>query len=150
MTRLGKALKLNDSIRIKTFELGGNTLKVRVPLTKELDEVNKSIIEISQDDIKVRLDKMTSALLSEKVEGVEVKDDDVIVNGISTKETVSSILMMEKKITEYFKFLVPEQGNFDDISYEEIDSEFPLQVQFELLEKINEVIQPGYKDARKN
>lgn len=150
MTRLGKALKLNDSIRIKTFQLGGNTLKVRVPLTKELDEVNKSIIEISQDDIKARLEKMTSALLSEKVEGVEVKDDDVIVNGISTKETVSSILMMEKKITEYFKFLVPEQGNFDDISYEEIDSEFPLQVQFELLEKINEVIQPGYKDARKN
>lgn len=150
MTRLGKALKLNDSIRIKTFELGGNTLRVRVPLTKELDEVNKSIIEISQDDIKARLDKMTSVLLSEKVEGVEVKDDDVIVNGISTKETVSSILMMEKKITEYFKFLVPEQGNFNDISYEEIDSEFPLQVQFELLEKINEVIQPGYKDARKN
>ena len=150
MTRLSKALKLNDSIRIKTFELGGNTLKVRVPLTKELDEVNKSIIEISQDEIKARLDKMTSALLSEKVEGVEVKDDDVIVNGISTKETVSSILMMEKKITEYFKFLVPEQGNFNDISYEEIDSEFPLQVQFELLEKINQVIQPGYKDARKN
>lgn len=150
MTRLGKALKLNDSIRIKTFELGGNTLKVRVPLTKELDEVNKSIIEISQDDIKARLDKMTSALLSEKVEGVEVKDDDLVVNGISTKETITSILMMEKKITEYFKFLVPEEGNFDDISYEEIDSEFPLQVQFELLEKINEVIQPGYKDARKN
>jgi len=150
MTRLSSALKLNDSIRIKTFELGGNTLKVRVPLTKELDEVNKSIIELSQDEIKARLEKMTSALLSEKVEGVEVKDDDVIVNGISTKETVSSILMMEKKITEYFKFLVPEQGNFDDISYEEIDSEFPLQVQFELLEKINQVIQPGYKDARKN
>ena len=150
MTRLSNALKLNDSIRIKTFQLGNNILKVRVPLTKELEDINKSIIEISQDDIKARLSKMTDTLLSEKVEGVEVKDDDVVVNGISTKETITSILMMEKKITQYFKFLVPEEGNFDDISYEEIDSEFPLQVQFEILEKISEVIQPGYKDARKN
>lgn len=150
MTRLSNALKLNDSIRIKTFQLGNNILKVRVPLTKELEDINKSIIEISQDDIKARLSKMTDTLLSEKVEGVEVKDDDVIVNGISTKETITSVLMMEKKITQYFKFLVPEEGNFDDISYEEIDSEFPLQVQFEILEKISEVIQPGYKDARKN
>jgi hypothetical protein len=57
---------------------------------------------------------------------------------------------METKITEYFKLLIAEQGTLENITYDEIDGEFPLQTQFEFLEKITEVIQPNYKDARKN
>ena len=59
-------------------------------------------------------------------------------------------MQMERKVVEYLKLLVPETGTLDDLTYEEIEQEFPLQVQLELLEKITEVIQPGYKDARKN
>ena len=121
-----------------------------MPLNKELEEVTKRIIDIPEEDVKFRLNKMTETLTKEHIDGVEVKDDDVIVNGISTKETVISILQMEKKITEYFKFLIPQEGTLSDITYTDIEAEFPLQVQFELLEKITEVIQPGYKDARKN
>ena len=66
------------------------------------------------------------------------------------KDNVISVLRMEQKITEYVRLLVPEEGTIADITYEEISEEFPLQVQLELLTKITEAIQPGYKDARKN
>ena len=150
MTRLSTALKTTQQIRTKSFELAGSVFKVVVPLTKQLDEIMQRIIDVPEEDIQVRLKKMTEALTSNELEGVEVKDDDVVVNGISTKETVKSVLQMERKIVEYFKLLVPVEGTLDGLTYEEIDSEFPLQVQFEILEKITEVIQPGYKDARKN
>ena len=48
------------------------------------------------------------------------------------------------------KLLVPEAGNLDDITYEEIEAEWPMAVQLDMTEKIAEAIQPGYKDARKN
>ena len=150
MTRLSTALKTTQQIRTKSFELAGSVFKVVVPLTKQLEEITQRIIDVPEEDIQVRLKKMTEALTSNELEGVEVKDDDVVVNGISTKETIKSVLQMERKIVEYFKLLVPVEGTLDGLTYEEIDSEFPLQVQFELLEKITEVIQPGYKDARKN
>jgi hypothetical protein len=150
MTKLSSALKLKDTIRIKSFELAGHTFKVRVPLSSELEAIVKRVVEVPQEEVSARLTKMTEALTKDPVEGIEVTDDDVIVEGKSTKETVVSVLQMERKITEYMKLLVPEEGTLQDLTYEEIDSEFPLQVQFEIIEKISEAIQPGYKDARKN
>ena len=150
MTRLGSAFNLNGALRTKTFELGGHTFKVKVPLTSELDEMFSRIIQVDEKIVKERLKKMTDALTKEPIEGVEVTKDDVIVNGSSTKETVVSVLQMERKITEYIKLLVPENGDLAELTYEEIEQEFPLQIQLELIEKITEAIQPGYKDARKN
>lgn len=150
MTRLGKALKITDSVRIKTFELAGHTFKVKVPLNAELEAVNKRIYDVPDDVVKARLEKMTSTLRAEKIEGVEVVDDDVIVEGKSVKDTVISVLHMERRVVEYMKFLVPETGDLENLTYEDVEAEFPLQVQFELLESITNAIQPGYKDARKN
>lgn len=150
MTRLGKAFNLNTSIRTKTFELAGHTFKVKVPLTTELDAMFIRISEIDDKEVESRLKKMTDALKKDKIEGVEVTKDDVIVNGTSTKETVISVLQMEKRITEYIRLLVPQEGELNDLTYEEIEQEFPLQIQLELVQKITEAIQPGYKDARKN
>jgi 6-pyruvoyl-tetrahydropterin synthase len=150
MTRLGSAFNLNGALRTKTFELGGHTFKVKVPLTSELDEMFARIIQVDEKIVKERLKKMTDALTKEPIEGVEVTKDDVIVNGASTKETVVSVLQMEKKITEYIKLLVPENGDLSELTYDDIEQEFPLQIQLELIEKITEAIQPGYKDARKN
>jgi 6-pyruvoyl-tetrahydropterin synthase len=150
MTRLASAFNLNGALRTKTFELGGHTFKVKVPLTSELDEMFARIVKIDEKIIKERLKKMTDALTKEPIEGVEITKDDVIVNGSSTKETVISVLQMERKITEYIKLLVPESGDLEELTYDDIEQEFPLQIQLELIEKITESIQPGYKDARKN
>ena len=150
MTKLGSAFNIKPELRIKTFDYCGHTFKVKIPLNKELEDITTRILEVPQEVIDARLKKMTDTLTESKIDGVEVKDGEVFVDGRSTKETVTAVLQMERKIVEYLKLLVPENGTIDDLTYEEVEAEFPLQVQFALLEKIGEVIQPGYKDAKKN
>lgn len=139
MSRLATAFKLNDSIRTKEFELGGFPFKVRVPLDIELENITKRFIAPSDEEIEARIAKMMASLEAEDVKDVEIN-----------KDNVQSIIRMEQKITEYVRLLIPVEGDISDITYEEIAEEFPLQVQLELLTKITEAIQPGYKDARKN
>lgn len=139
MSRLASAFKINDSIRTKEFELGGFPFKVRVPLDSELENITKRFITVSNEAIDSRIKKMTSLLEGEDTEGVEINRDNV-----------QSIIRMEQKIVEYIRLLIPVEGDISDITYEEVSEEFPLQVQIELLNSITEVIQPGYKDARKN
>jgi hypothetical protein len=150
MTKLSLALNVNDSIRIKDFEIGNQKFQVKVPLSHELDEMMKRIADAPPKVVKERLKKMTAALTAEKIEGVEVVEDDVVVDGKSTKDTIVSIVQMENKITEYIKLLVPKEGSLENLTYQEIDEEFTLQTQLEIVEKITEVIQPGYKETRKN
>tara|TARA_R110000868_G_scaffold70430_1_gene206929 strand:- start:21069 stop:21518 length:450 start_codon:yes stop_codon:yes gene_type:complete len=148
--KLGAALKINDTLRVKKFALNGHVFKVKVPLGGELDFINKKMYEISDEEIKPRLEKMKKALEDVKADNIVVSEDDIVVDGKSIKETVTSVLYMEKKIVEYFRFLVPVEGNFNDLTYADIEAEFPLQIQLEMLEGISEAIQPGYKEAKKN
>jgi hypothetical protein len=154
MTRLSSALGSNyasDSLRTKTFELGGHTFKVRVPLTREMELIQERIEIIDESEYKTRFEKMTTSFKdSTAVEGIAVTDDDVIIEGRSTRELVRSIMQMENRTVEYIKLIVPEHDNLDDITYKDIDEEWPFQVQLEVLNKISEAIQPGYKDSRKN
>lgn len=150
MSKLFETLNISPSIRTKTFELYGNTFKVNVPLSSEMDAMIDKIAKIDKEVVDQRLAKMTAALTDTQIEGIEVKDGDVIIEGKSTKEIVISVLQMENRVVEYFKLLVPKEGTLENLTYDEINEEFPLQVQLEIVEKINEAIQPGYKDARKN
>ena len=139
MSRLATAFKLDESIRTKEFELGGFPFKVRVPLDSELEAITKRFISPSNEAIDARIAKMTSLLEGEELNGLEINRDNI-----------QSIIRMEQKITEYIRLLIPVEGSISDITYEEISEEFPLQVQLELLTKITEAIQPGYKESRKN
>ena len=154
MTRLSSALGstyASDSLRTKTFELGGHTFKVRVPLTREMELIQERIEIIDESEYKTRFEKMTTSFKdSTALEGIVVTDDDVIIEGRSTRELVRSIMQMENRTVEYIKLIVPEHDNLDGITYKEIDEEWPFQVQLEVLNKISEAIQPGYKDSRKN
>lgn len=150
MSRLGSALNISEAIRYKTFQLGSNTFKVKVPLTTELEQITERYLTVDESLLKERLEKMTVAIRASGQENIEVTEDDVIVDGKSSKETVKSIIQMEQRITEYVKLLVPANGEINDLTYAEIEEVFPLQIQLELLENIIDAIQPGYKDAQKN
>lgn len=150
MTRLSTAFGDTAALRTKSFILGGHTFKVRVPLSKEMDDIQTRITTLDPNIVESRFNKMTETLRNDTSEGVVVSDTDVTVDGRSSKELVRTIYQMENRITEYVKLLVPENGSLADITYLDIEAEWPLQVQFELVEKIVEVIQPGYKDTRKN
>lgn len=154
MTRISSAFTGNfnaNSLRTKTFELAGHTFKVRIPLTKEMEEIQSKIEKIDEADAQSRFEKMTTSFKdSIAIDGVVVTDDDVVVEGRSTRELVKSIMQMENRTVEYMKLLIPDVGDFDNLTYADIDAEFPLPVQLEILAKIAEAIQPGYKDSRKN
>lgn len=156
MTRFTKAFGEKyqaaiTEIRTRSFKLGEYEFKVRIPLTAEMDALYKRIAEIDEEKAKVRLAKMTDALRESPPENVVIGEDgDVVVDGRSSRTLVQSLLMMENRITEHFKLLVPVEGDFSDITYEEIDAEFPLPVQLEMVDAITDAIQPGYKDSRKN
>jgi hypothetical protein len=154
MSRIQSAL--GDSyqkahLRTKTFELGGHVFKVRIPLTKEMEQIEEVIEKINPDELQSRYEKMSASFRSGTViDGIEITDDDVIIEGQSTKGLVRKIIMMEQRMVEFIKLLVPENGTFDDLTYQEIDAEWPMPVQLEIIAKITESIQPGYKDSRKN
>lgn len=139
-----------QALRTKSFELGGQKFKVRIPLTKEMTELQERITKIDADEAKRRFDKMTSSFKDASIEGVITTEDDVIVDGRSTKQLVENIIQFENRIVEYIKLLVPVNGTLDDITYAEIDEEWPMTVQMELLKSISEAIQPGYKESRGN
>jgi hypothetical protein len=58
--------------------------------------------------------------------------------------------MMEQRIVQFIRLLVAEVGTLDNLTYEDVDAEWPMAVQLEMIAKITEAIQPGYKDSRKN
>ena len=154
MSRIQSAL--GDSyqkahLRTKTFELGGHTFKVRIPLTKEMEQIEEAITTIDDAVLQQRYEKMSSSFRAGTlIDGVEITEDDVIVEGRSTKDLVRQVIMMEQRIVQYIKLLVPVAGTFDDLTYQDVDDEWPMAVQLEMIAKITESIQPGYKDSRKN
>jgi len=137
-------------IRTKTFSIGGHEFKVRVPLTAEMNALQERITKIDPDKLQARFDDMTKELRAAPPAGIEVTENDVIIEGKSTRELANAVLMMENRVVEYIRLLVPVNGTLDDITYEEIEAEWPLSVQMEIVERINDSIQPGYKDTRKN
>jgi hypothetical protein len=157
MSKLGSALgkKYEDnklSILTRTFELGNHTFKVRVPSVKEIETVyeyfknpNEEIVEEIYQDLTKDLIKFKD----EASDNVEFKDNDIIVDGRSIREAAKNKATIQHRIVEYIKLLIPEDGqSLEGIEYKDVEEEFPLAIQLTLVDKINEVIAPDYKDTR--
>ena len=155
MTRLSSALGTGAEFRIKKFELGGHAFRVRVPLVSESDAIHSRIIKPDSaaiDKIYADLTKSLDEFKTLKNEDLVFTENDVVVSGRSMREAATNKAMMEARITEMIRLLQPENpaNLLDDITYAEIELEWPLSVQLALVEKISEVISPGYKETRGN
>ena len=148
MSKLGKALGAKYeqnklSILTRTFQLGDHTFKVRVPSVGEIEAIYEYFK--NPDDAKIEIAYQS---LIKNFKDIEV-DGDVIIEGRSMREAARNKSIIEYRITEYFKFLIPEDGqSLSDLEYSDIDSEFPFSIQMQFIDKINEVISPEYKEAR--
>ena len=154
---IAKSLKINqDTIRMRSFDFNGQTLKVRVPLTNEADALYEKIKEPSDELVKQKYEELSKPLLEkraelEKSEDIKFTDDDIIVGGNSVRELAKTQAGGETRILETFKLLVPADGKeMKDLTYEEINEDLPLPIQLELVKKITEVISPSYEESRKN
>lgn len=147
---LGKKYEENRlSVLTRSFELGDHTFKVRVPSVSEIEAIYNYFKNPNEEKIEIEYQKMLKEFdgLKEK-EGVEIKDNDMVIDGRSMRETAKNKHILQHRIVEYIKFLIPETGSLEDINYEDVEAEFPLSVQMTLVEKINEVISPDYKDIK--
>lgn len=155
MTRLSSALGTGAEFRIKKFELGGHAFRVRVPLVSESDAMHSRIIKPDSaaiDKIYAELTKSLDEFKTLKNEELVFTENDVVVSGRSMREAATNKAMMEARITEMVRLLQTDNAanNLDDITYAEIELEWPLSVQLALVEKISEVVSPGYKEIRGN
>jgi hypothetical protein len=163
MTKLSSAFgsnyqQMRREILTRKFELGGFTFKVRVPLVAETDAIYRRIQEPSENRIQEIYQSLVAPLLKYKEDpeaaesGFEFLENDTLVQGKSLREAAKNKAMTEARILEYVRLLVPEnpENSLDDISYADIEAEWPLNVQLSLCEKIGEVISPTYKEVRGN
>lgn len=155
-TALGNAYTdKRRAIRIRAFELGGHTFKVRVPLTSESDAMFARISTPAPDAIEAVYNLLTASLIKfkdQQSEEFQFTDNDIVVSGRSMREAAKNKAIMEARITEYVRLLVPEdpEQSMADITYADIEAEWPLSVQVALVDKIVEVISPNYKETRGN
>lgn len=136
MNPFTSAFSLNDAdlaqLRTRSFELGGHTFKVKVPLLAEMRAMHQALENIPPE--------MIDACLKEAVES-----DDKLSEATTRAKTKLMVL-------ETFKFLIPEQEGFDmrTISYDMIEEEFPFPIQLMIMKKISECIGFDYDETKKN
>lgn len=140
---------------IRQFELGGHIFKVRIPSVAESDEMYDRIqnpAEAEVDAIYTTIATPLEQFRDQDTEEFKFTDNDIVVNGRSLRETAKTKLMTQTRITEFIKLLIPENPNdsLAELTYEEVELEFPITVQIALMEKIAEAISPSYKESRGN
>lgn len=136
-------------INSRTFEIGGYTFRVRIPNTSEIEKIfnlssslDESLLESTYQTLIKGLDGIENA-------SIVRTDDDIVIDGRSMREAAKNKLLIQARITEYFKLLIPEDGQtLDDLTYQDIEDTFPIAIQMTFLDRINEVISPDYKETR--
>ncbi len=139
----------------RSFVLNGHTFKVRIPLVIESDAIYKKVSNPDEETIEKIYQEITAPLRQfekNQTEDFEFTDTDILVEGRSMREAAKNKAITEARITEFFKLLVPEMEgvSLEDLTYADIEEEFPIAVQMVIVEKIGEVISPTYREARGN
>ena len=150
---LGKKYEENRlSVLTRKFELGDHTFKVRIPNVTELEAIYNYSNNLNEEKVE---QEYKNLICVKNIDGdivVDFRDkeidNDVVIEGRSMREAAKNKHVLQHRIVEYFKFIIPETGSLDDLTYEDIELEFPFAVQLTLIEKINEVISPDYKDIK--
>ena len=121
----------------------------------ESDAIYKKVANPDEETIEKIYQEITAPLRqfeSNQSEDFQFTDDDILVEGRSMREAAKNKAITEARITEFFKLLVPEMEGvtLEDLTYADIEEEFPIAVQMLIVEKIGEVISPTYREARGN
>lgn len=160
MNQLAQALgskfaEHKDNIRIRTFELGGHTFKVKVPLTAEYEVMQQKLAVVDESLIDKYYDELSRELLANKDKAensglIEYTETDIKIDGKSLRDAAKNKAMTESRITALFKLLIPEEKDFDmeTITYDMIEELFPFAIQVQVIEEIAKAISPDYVATR--
>jgi hypothetical protein len=167
--KLGKSYGVvRDQAKIKKIdiELGEVkfSLKVRIPLKHEMESITEKIANPDPEKVELIYSDLTKTmkqsledggeeflkLLNSEKETIKVTDDDIIINGTSTRQVSNMTAIWQTQVEQYFHLLESETGDPIDETYEQISSEFPEQIIKEIVTAIDGAIRPDYKTAKKN
>lgn len=145
----GKQYEKNrTSILSRSFEMGNHTFKARVPSVGELEAIYNFDISPDHEWVEEAFQELTKNLTFEADNMVKTETD-ITIDGRSMREAARNKIILQQRITQYFKLLVPENGeSLEDLTYSDIEQEFPLAIQMQFVDRINEVISPDYKETR--
>lgn len=143
------------NLLVRSFELGGHTFKVRIPLVSESDAIYKKVTNPDEAVVEQIYQELTKPLMqfeSNQTDEFRFVEGDILVDGRSMREAAKNKAITEARITEFFKLLVPELegASLKDLTYQDIEDEFPMSVQMQIVERIGEAISPTYKESRGN
>ena len=148
----GKSL---DSVRTRSFDLGGHTFKVKIPLTSETEKMFDRIKMVSDEKAQAQYDSLSKEFIENKDKystdsEIVYKENDIVVRDYSLRETARNKVMTENRVVEMVKLLIPENSDFDmsSVTYADIEELFPFSIQLELVEEISKVISPNYSISR--
>jgi hypothetical protein len=123
------SLKLNLlSLRIRSFDFGGNTFRVLMPLTAELDALMKKINSPEQ----------------------AIKDLIAAQEAGKDSETLDKASKTAAYIVEAWGLLCNEAGERVQTNYEELQECIPFAIQVEVAKRVIDLLQPNWSDERKN
>jgi hypothetical protein len=119
-------------------------------MAKRVDNPTKEAMDIYFNSLSKDLYAKRKEI-EESGADIKFKGDDVIVGENSLKDLAKSQASTDIRILESIKLLVPTDGTtLGDITYADIEAEFPKPIQISLVKKIAEIISAGYDDLRKN
>jgi hypothetical protein len=167
--KLGKSYGMvRDQAKIKKIdiELGEVkfSLKVRIPLKHEMESLTEKIANPDPEKVNLIYENLTKSIkqaieeggddflkvLNGEKETIKVTDDDIVIDGTSTKQVANMTAIWETQVEEYFHLLQSETGEAINETFKDISEEFPEQVIREIVTAIDGAIRPDYKTAKKN
>jgi ABC-type antimicrobial peptide transport system permease subunit len=152
MSKLGSLLgkeyeNHKQSILTRTLKFNDATFKIVIPSVAKIEAIYNYRNSPNLEKIESIYQQLKANLVIKPEDKVEEKENDIVVNGRSIRESATNTHLTQYQILEYFKFIVPQEGqDINTLTYEDINSEIPLQIQIEFMNKINEVLSPDYKE----
>ena len=142
----GQFTKNKNAVRTRSFFVQGVTFKVKIPLTKEFEEM-KIRMEIIDESI---VENYYQEIIKKSEKDLALNPKLVIDSPEKMMEQAKNRHVTEINITEMFKLLVPEESGFDmsTITYDEIDELFPKPIQLEMIHSMNNVLSPTYMEVK--
>ena len=152
MSKLGSLLGKEyedhkQSILTRTLKFNDATFRIVIHSVAKIETIYNYRNSPNLEKIESIYQQLKANLVIKPEDKVEEKENDIVVNGRSIRESATNTHLTQYQILEYFKFIVPQEGqDINTLTYEDINTEIPLQIQIEFMNKINEVLSPDYKE----
>lgn len=159
---------VSDKIKIKTIHIKTDEtefdLKIRVPLKAEIEQINLDIMTPNKEKADAFFAKYKATvdtsiqeggedflkIMNENKNYIQIKDDDILIEGTSLKSYANMSAIMEQRVERYFKLIISDTSEPINETYEQIIAELPEEIVKKIVEEIEKAIRPDYNSVKKN